>query len=302
LSAAPPISAPGVPSARPERRFTFAWAGVVPFIVFALAFLIIPTVYLATNSLRSLSGSPATNPLYGQPTIDNYVHLTTPNILDAYGASIEVSLVTAIGGGLFGFLLAYAVIAGGLPSFLRSALMTFSGVASNFAGIPLALAFTFTLGASGILTPFIKGVGINLPIFSKTSLELAYMYFQFPLMVLIIAPAIDGLRKDWREAAENMGATTFQYWRHVALPILTPSLLGAVILLFGNAFGAQATAYELSGGTINIVTIQITRQLVGDVANDEGVGYSMAMGMVVIIGISIAIYSWLQRRSERWLR
>jgi len=75
-----------------------------------------------------------------------------------------------------------------------------------------------------------------------------------------------------------------------------------VILLFGNAFGAQATAYELSGGTLNIVTIQITRQLRGDIANDLGVGYAMAMGMVVVMAISIAAYSILQRRSERWLR
>jgi len=302
LSVASPLDAGGLPSARPQRRFTFAWLGIVPFVVFALAFLIIPTIYLFTNSFKNLQGSVGSNPAYGQATIDNYVHLGTPNILDAYAASIEISLVTAIAGGIFGFLLAYAVIAGGLPSFLRSALMTFSGVASNFAGIPLALAFLFTIGASGLLTPLIKGVGWNLPTYSKTALELAYMYFQFPLMVLIIAPAIDGLKKDWREAAENMGATTYQYWRHVALPILTPSLLGSVILLFGNAFGAQATAYQLSGGTINIVTIQITRQLVGDVANDEGIGYSMAMGMVVIMAISIAAYSWLQRRSERWLR
>src|SRR5439155_14465294 len=137
------------------------------------------------------------NPAYGQLTVANYAHLTTPNILDAYGASIEISLVTAIGGGIFGFLLAYAVISGGLPRFLRSPLMTFSGVASNFAGVPLALAFTFTLGASGLLTPLIKSLGITLNIYSKTALELAYMYFQFPLMVLIIAPAIDGLRRDW---------------------------------------------------------------------------------------------------------
>jgi len=288
--------------ARSERRFTFAWAGVVPFVAFALLFLVLPTFYLFTNSFKNLQGSPEANSAYGQLTVNNYAHLATPNIIDAYGASIEISLVTAIGGGLFGFLLAYAVIAGGLPRFLRSPLMTFSGVASNFAGVPLALAFTFTLGASGILTPFIKGAGLSLNIYSKTSLELAYLYFQFPLMVLIIAPAIDGLKKDWREAAENMGATTSQYWRYVALPILTPSLLGSVILLFGNAFGAQATAFELSGGTINIVTIQITRQLRGDVANDEGVGYAMAMGMVVIMALSIAAYSFLQRRSERWLR
>jgi putative spermidine/putrescine transport system permease protein len=302
LTAASSLRAQDALPARPGRRFSFAWLGVLPFVVFAAAFLILPTFYLATNSIRDLTGSVTSNPHNGQLTLDNYAHLTTPNILDAYSTSIEISLVTAIAGGIFGFLLAYAVIAGGLPSFLRSALMTFSGVASNFAGVPLALAFTFTLGASGILTPFIKGAGFSLNIYSKTALELAYMYFQFPLMVLIIAPAIDGLRKDWREAAENMGATTYQYWRHVALPILTPSLLGSVILLFGNAFGAQATAFQLSGGTINIVTIQITRQLRGDVANDQGVGYAMAMGMVVIMAISIAGYSILQRRSERWLR
>jgi putative spermidine/putrescine transport system permease protein len=121
-------------------------------------------------------------------------------------------------------------------------------------------------------------------------------------MVLIIAPAIDGLRKDWREAAEGMGASSFQYWRHVALPILMPSLLGTVILLFGNAFGAQATAFQLSGGAINIVTIAISRQIRGDVANDPGIGYAMAIGMVVVMAISIGAYSILQRRAERWLR
>src|SRR5439155_15108537 len=193
LSVASPLSAGGVPSARPQRRFTFAWAGIVPFVVFALAFLIIPTIYLFTNSFRNLQGSVGANPAYGQATIDNYVHLGTPNILDAYGASIEISLVTAIAGGIFGFLLAYAVIAGGLPSFLRSALMTFSGVASNFAGIPLALAFTFTLGLQGLVTRFLlTGLGIDLyskgigcSIYTKLGLELVYLYFQFPLMILI---------------------------------------------------------------------------------------------------------------------
>jgi putative spermidine/putrescine transport system permease protein len=121
-------------------------------------------------------------------------------------------------------------------------------------------------------------------------------------MVLIMAPAIDGLKKEWREASENMGATTFQYWRHVALPILMPTLLGTMILLFGNAFGAQATAFQLTGGQINIVTMLITRQLRGDVLNNVNLGYAVAMGMVAILGVTIIVYLWLQRRAERWRR
>ena len=113
-------------------------------------------------------------------------------------------------------------------------------------------------------------MGRGFTLYSKLGLEIVYIYFQFPLMVLIIAPAIDGLKKDWREASENMGASTFQYWRYVALPILTPSLLGATILLFGNAFGAQATAYQLTGGLINIVPLLIGRQLQGDVLHNPG--------------------------------
>jgi len=281
-------------------RFRFGWSliGVVPFLAFAFAFLAMPTIYLALGSLRDNSGA---------LTLRNYADLGQGQPIEAYLTSIEISGVTAIAGGVFGFLLAYAVISGGLPRPIRAAVMTFSGVASNFAGVPLALAFTFTLGRAGLFTALLDSLGIDIysggfSLYGKLGLEIVYFYFQLPLMVLIIAPAIDGLKRDWREAAENMGATSFQYWRHVALPILLPSLLGSVILLFGNAFGAQATAYQLTGGQIPLVTLLISRQIQGDVLHNPGLGYAVAMGMVLIMGITILAYSWLQRRSERWLR
>ncbi len=270
----------------------------MPFFIFATAFLFLPVAFLVTGSFQATDGS---------LTVNNYLSLSDPYLVDAFVTSIEISAVTAIAGGIFGLLLAYSVILGGLPGILRSALMTFSGVASNFAGVPLALAFIFTFGNLGLVTKLIldlTGVritdGFNLS--TKVGLELVYLYFQFPLMVLIIAPALTGLRKDWREAAENLGASPLQYWRYVALPVLMPSILGAIILLFGNAFGAQATAYQLTGGLINIVTLVITAQIRGDVLHNVGLGYAVAMGMVVVIGISILFYSVLQRRAERWLR
>jgi len=282
-----------------SRRAFFNWLGVVPFFLFSFLFLILPTFYLVIGSFQDKNGA---------ATIQNYADLLGPQTVRTYLNSIEISAVTAIGGCIFGFLLAYAVILGGLPRRLRTALMTFSGVASNFAGVPLAFAFVFTIGRVGLVTVFLKDVlGVNVyaagfSIYSKIGLEIVYLYFQLPLMVLIIAPAIDGLRREWREAAENMGATPSQYWRLVALPILMPSFLGSAILLFANAFGAQATAYALTGGSIDIATIAISRQMRGDVLFNEGLGYALAMGMVVIMGISIGLYALLQRRSARWLR
>jgi len=297
-NAAVPMKAPGAQVARPVRRFGVGWLGMVPFLAFAFLFLVAPTFYLVVGSLQTATGA---------FTFQNFADLFTPQIITTYANSLEISIVTALIGGVFGFLLAYAVILGGLPGILRSALMTFSGVASNFAGVPLALAFVYTVGRTGLFIVFLKGIGIDLysngfTIYSKIGLEIVYLYFQFPLMVLIIAPAIDGLKKDWREAAENMGASSFQYWRRVALPILMPSLLGSMILLFANSFGAQATAYQLTGGFINIVTIAISRQMRGDVLFNPNQGYALAMGMVIIMAISIAGYSLLQRRSERWLK
>ncbi len=276
------------------------WVGVVPFFLFAILFLILP-------SLRLFAGSFTNNA--GQFTFDNILLLfETPSILSAYWLSIRISAVTAIGGGIFGFLLAYSVTVGGLPKQLRSVLITFSGVASNFAGVPLAFAFVATLGRTGVITAILKDVfgleiyktGFNL--YSFLGLSLTYLYFQFPLMVLVMTPALDGLKREWREAAENLGASNMQYWWRVALPVLLPSILGSMILLFGNAFGAYATAYALTGGALPIVTIQIGAQIRGDVLHNPGLGYAMAMGMVVIMAISLAGYSWLQSKSERWLK
>ncbi len=276
------------------------WLGVVPFFLFAILFLLLPSARLFIGSFVDNNGN---------FTFQNLLDLfEQPYILNAYWLSIQISAVTAIGGGIFGLLLAYSVTVGGLPRPLRSALITFSGVASNFAGVPLAFAFVATLGRTGFITALMRDIfhvnlyqqGFNL--YSFAGLALTYMYFQFPLMVLIMAPALDGLKREWREAAENLGANTFQYWWRVALPILLPSILGSMILLFGNAFGAYATAYALTGGTLPIVTIQIGAQIRGDVLHNPGLGYAMAMGMVIIMAISLAGYSWLQGRTERWLR
>ena len=287
------------PKIKPETDWK-NWLGVAPFFLFAILFLVLPSLRLFIGSFTDSDGN---------FTFKNVLDLVTQkNILDAYWLSIRISAVTAIGGGIFGFLLAYTVTVGGLPRPLRTALITFSGVASNFAGVPLAFAFVATIGRTGFVTAMLKEVfGVNLyqngfNLYSFWGLSITYMYFQFPLMVLTMAPALDGLKREWREAAENLGATNLQYWWRVALPVLLPSILGAMILLFGNAFGAYATAYALTGGTLPIVTIQIGAQIRGDVLHNPGLGYAMAMGMVFVMAIALAGYSWLQKLSERWLR
>jgi putative spermidine/putrescine transport system permease protein len=280
-------------------RLSWAWLGVVPFFAFALMFLLLPTGFLVVGGFQDGEG---------HFTLRNILDLFQPNILAAYWISLRVSAASALGGALIGFLLAYAAIAGGLPRWVRPTLMTFSGVASNFAGVPLAFAFLATLGRTGLLTVLLVSLfdfnlyaaGFNL--LSFWGLALTYMYFQIPLMVLIMAPAIDGLKREWREASANLGASASQYWRYIALPVLWPPLLGATLLLFANAFGAVATAYALTGSSLDIVTILLFAQIRGDVLHNQNLGYALALGMILITALSNAGYIVLRGRSERWLR
>ncbi|WP_132015823.1 ABC transporter permease [Hydrogenispora ethanolica] len=273
--------------------------GLLPFILFAVAFMLLPAGSLLIGGFQD----PA-----GHFTLDNIYRLARPDIMGSYLLTVQISLVTALGGGVLGFLLAYGITLGGLPRFVQGFITTFCGVASNFAGVPLAFAFISTLGRVGMITVLLRTLfGINLydrgfNLYSFWGLSLTYLFFQIPLMVLIITPALEGMKKQWREAAESLGASAFQYWRMVALPVLAPTLLASFILLFGNAFGAYATAYALTGGLLNITPILIGAQIRGDVLHDPNLGYALALGMVILMALLILAYSWLQKTYSRWLQ
>ena len=182
-------------------------------------------------------------------------------------------------------------------------------MAANFGGIPLAFAFIATLGTIGIVTQLIQDVfGVNIyqhgfAIWSRRGVELVYLYFQIPLMILVIAPAIDGLRAEWSEASSNLGASRWQYWRHIGMPVLMPSILGAVILLFGNSFAAYATAYSLTSGTgLPLVPILIGNDLTGNVLANPHEGQALALGMFVVLAAMMLFYIPLQRRASRWAK
>jgi putative spermidine/putrescine transport system permease protein len=285
------------------------WLGVLPFFLFIFVFILLPSGNLFAGAFQDSSGN---------FTLANIEALIDPYVLKSFLVSLQVSVITSLVGGLFGFFVAYAITVGKAPRWMRNILMTFSGLAANMGGVPLAFAFIATLGHTGFITTALQKVcfagangaqicpfdiydsGFNL--YSLTGLSLAYIYFQFPLMVLTITPALEGLRREWREASDNLGADVVQYWRYVALPVLLPSILGATILLFANAFGAFATAQALTGGSIYLVTILLGQQIRGDVLNNPNEGYALAFGMVLVMAVCIIGYTELQRRTSKWLK
>jgi putative spermidine/putrescine transport system permease protein len=282
---------------RVTRRRLPGWIGLVPFLTVAFLFLIWPAYAVVLQAFQGADGG---------FTLDNVATATQAQYRSAFLTSGLLSLVTALLGGVLGTLLTYAVSTLERPRFLKSAMSTFSGVASQFGGVPLAFAFVASIGSAGLLTSLLAKIGIDLygtgfSLLSFSGLVIVYLYFQIPLMLIIMTPAVEGLRRSWREAADGLGASTFQYWARVGIPLLTPAFIGGVVLLFANAFAAYATAQVLTSGSVNLVPIQIGFFVQGNVfAGQSQVGYALALGMIVVVSVALAINIVLQRRVARW--
>lgn len=275
-----------------------SWLGLVPFLLFCLLFEILPAIIIIQGSF--------TDDTTGKPTLDNYRHmLSQASNLRAFQNSIAISLVTALLGGIIGGLAAYGVY-NLRAGWLRNLLIGFSSIAANFAGVPLAFAFVATLGVTGFVTVAIHNwfhvnlYDLGFSIYQFWGLVLVYTYFQLPLMILVTLPALSALRPEWKEAATNLGASNFTYWRRVGLPILLPSLIAATMLLFANSFGAFATAFALAQGNISLVPILINFVVNGNVIIDFGLGNALAAGMIVVLLIAVSLYTAMVRRVNVW--
>ena len=263
-------------------------------------FLLIPTVVVALGAFI----------VDGQVTFDAFQALRTSTMLQITYRTILLALATAVIGAVVGALVAYVVATAKPTGILRRSVISVSGVLAQFGGVTLAFAFTATVGQAGIVTLWLYQVsdhsinlGGSLWLFSLKGLILVYTYFQIPLMVIVFLPAIDGMKPQWREAADNLGASTWQYWRHVGGPLLLPPFLGSMLLLFANAFSAYATAAALVSQGAPILPLQIRAALKSEVLlGYQNLGYAIALEMIVIVGIVMFLYARLQRRTARWLR
>ena len=280
------------------RKPVGALLGVLPFFAYTAIFLVIPTLIVVIGAF--LDGK-------SRPTLGNLSALAQPQIVSAFVHSVVLSAVTAVVGAVFGALLAYAVSTARDGGLLRRLVTSVCGVLAQFGGVTLAFAFFATVGLQGFLTLWLKNFGIDLAsslwLYEPyKGLMLVYTYFQIPLMLIVFLPAVEGLRPQWREAAESLGGSTWDYWRHVGGPILAPSFIGAMLLLFTNAFSAYATAAALISQGSPIIPLQIAGTLSSEVIlGQENVGKAMALGMVAIVAVVMTIYVVLERRTSRWL-
>lgn len=271
---------------------------LLPFLAVVLVFLIIPTGTVIVNAFV----------VDGRFSLELIGALFTEAPLAALARSVALSASSALIGGLLGAVLAWLILSSPPASLLRRAVLSLASVLAQFGGVALAFAFLATVGLNGVLTLWLQQLfGVNIAVggwlYSLGGLVVVYTYFQIPLMVIVFLPALEGLRTQWREAAVSLGASGWQYWREVALPLLRPAFLGSVLLLFANAFAAYATAAALVSQGSPIVPLLIRSALTSEVVlGRSGLAYALALEMIVVVAVVMVAYNLLVRRTARWLR
>ncbi|VXC30561.1 MULTISPECIES: ABC transporter permease [unclassified Pseudoclavibacter] len=271
--------------------------GVAPFLLYTGIFLLLPTVLVAIGAFFTRQGVFTTS---------GFERLLAPASITIFWTSTWLSVVTAVLGAVIGAVVAYALSTSPPNSLGRRVFTAFNSVLAQFGGVMLAFAFVATIGTNGMLTRFLQGAaGFQVDsgfLSSVPGLVAVYLYFQVPLMVIVFLPAVDGIRREWRDATVMLGGSSLVYWFRVAGPLLAPSFLGSVLLLFANSFSAFATAAALISQQTIIVPMEIEAALRNEnTAGLESYAQALALGMIVVVAIVMSLYALLQKRSARWL-
>ena len=262
---------------------------LVPFAVFFIVFQIAPLVWVLVHSVQSEESG------WG---LANFIKIFNSKFyLQAIQHSLEISFWSSLFGIVIAILGSYSLRK--VDSRLRNFVNAFANMTSNFSGVPLAFAFIILLGFNGSITIMLKQAGIieDFNLYSKTGLIILYTYFQIPLGVLLLYPAFDALREEWRESASLLGANSWQFWRFIGLPVLTPALLGTFVILLANALGAYATVYALTTGNFNVLPIRIAAMVSGDISLDPNMASALAVILVGLMTLVTLVHQWLLKRS-----
>ncbi len=267
----------------------------LPLAFIILFFECMPLVSMITKSFMDK----------GSFTLDNFIQIfEKPIYLTAIKNSLWITMLSTIVGLVIDFFLAMALCrdTGKKKSWYLSLL----NLTSTFSGLPLAIAFITVLGTSGVFVLISKEIGFtplsSYNLYSMKGMFIIYVYFQIPMGTLLLLPAFDKIKKEWKEAARLMNARSIRFWIQIGIPVMMPGILGTFNMLFANAIATYATPYLLVNNSIALLPVKIVDMFVGDVKQRPGLGSALSIVMLTIVLIEIGLTNLCKKHFEKGTR
>ncbi|MEQ7050998.1 ABC transporter permease subunit [Paenibacillaceae sp. P-4] len=280
-----------------KRINSMLYITIIPLLIFVALFMFVPLFTMISGSFQEDSG--------GAFTFNQYKEIfTNPYYWKAFENSILISLLSSLIGIIAAVFATYALTR--FPKRVQERLLVITNLTSNFAGIPLAFAFIVLLGNSGLFTLLFRQFGIDMTasfnLYSWSGLTVIYVYFQLPLAIMLLYPMYHAIQDNWKEAASLLGASPFQFWKRIGLPVLLPGIAGTFSILFANAMGAYASAYALTGSNYNLVPVRIGALVSGDIFARPELGSALGVLLGLTLLAAMLVNEWLTRKVRRDLR
>ena len=213
------------------------WAASAP----ALLFLALPLLALVLHI------SPATL----------LSHVTNPQVAQAISLSISTTLVSTALALVFGTPLAYLIARRSFPG--RVAFDTLVDLVIVLPPAVAGIALLVTFGRRGFIGQSLHAVGIDIA-FTSLAVVLAQTFVAGPFYVRTAITALSTLSHEIEEAAEIDGATAWQVFWHITLPLTLPSLLAGAIMTWARALGEFGATIIFAGsfpGTTRTIPLLI---------------------------------------------
>ena len=279
-----------------KQKYIYLLA-LLPFLAVAILYEIVPLFSVISNSFIPDGGTGF--------SLENYEKIFTKLLYQkAISNSLKISLISSIIGIIIAFLGAKAIH--NHIGKLSTAFTTVLNMVSNFAGVPLAFSYMILLGNAGFMVHVGQKLGIeglaNYNLYTSGGMSMIYVYFQIPLATLLLVPAFEGIRREWKEAVALLGGNMTCFWTKVGIPVLMPGIMGTFSVLFANALAAYATVYALMMNNISLLPIQIAGSFVGEVKLKPGLGGALSVVMMALMVIMIFVTNGISRQFQKGVK
>lgn len=293
---APPARPAPRSARRIERRRMLLW--LVPPIAWFSVFMLLPyglLFYYSLGHAEDMAFVPGFS-------ADNFIKVFTADpYLGVILKSAKIGLMTAVLSAIVAYPLAFALAFHVRSAGLKFVLYLLVIVPWWASYLVKAYAWKTILGTNGILNAALQGMGltdapVRLFLYNQFSVVLTLTYIFTPFAVLSIYAALERVPTSLIEAARNLGATGWEIFRRIVLPISVPGVIAGGVIVFSLAFG-DFVAPVLVGGADSIMISNIVINLLG-VAFDWPM--AAAIGLVIItLGLGlISLSGWLEEKTK----
>lgn len=272
-----------------KKHNLLSFGPTIPFFLLVGMFLLSPLFNMVLQSFTAKEGG---------FTLQNYLDIAGKMIYQAaIKNSLYLSILSAAAGLILSFMLGLALVT--IEGKWASKITAVLNMVSNFAGLPLSIAFIVILGTSGVFTAFLSHSGIpfleHFNLYSLNGLLMLYIYFQIPLGTLLLLPAFQSIRPSWKEAAALMSAPSFRFWYSIGIPVMLPSILDTFTMLFANAITAYSTPLMLMSTNLPLLAVKTASMFTGEMELQQEMGAALSLVMLLLMLIVTALCNLIKR-------